>query len=164
MTKPKAVPTAHATNIELAKFANAQASFICEAMLDFAATDGKTYSKLVIVIVKRDAQNKALETVKYFMDITPAKVLFHDLWLGTLHDEHSEYKALHGTERGLKISPVDGGVYRFSVMNKSDGESESLYFDLNRFQVRCLARSILDYLQSWQMSTMIAEQIYARKR
>ena len=86
----------------------------------------------------------------------------HDLWIGTL-DEHSEYKVLHGTERALKITPLDAGAYRFSVMNKSDGESESLYFDLSKFQTRCLARSVLDYLHSWQISTMIAEQIYAHK-
>ena len=161
MTTPKAVPTTQHSNVELAKFANAQASFIVEAMLDFAATDGKTYNKIVLVIVKRDAQNKALATVRYFLDVAPAKVLFHDLWLGALHNEHSEYKALHGTERGLKITPLDAGAYayRFSVMNKSDGEAESLYFDLSKFQVRCLARTVLDYLHAWE----IASAIYKRK-
>ncbi len=133
-------------------------------MLDFAATDGKTYNKIVLVIVKRDAQNKALETVHYFLDLPNAKVLFHDLWLGALHNEHSEYKVLHGTERALKITPLDAGAYRLSVMNKTDGESESLYFDLSRFQTRCLSRTVLDYLRGWQMSAMIAEQIYAHKQ
>ena len=42
MTTPKSAPTAHANNIELAKFANKTASFITEALLDFAATDGNT--------------------------------------------------------------------------------------------------------------------------
>ena len=159
MNEVKAVQTAQHSNVDLYKTANKTASFITEAMLDFAATDGKTYNKVVIVIVKRDAQNKALATVRYFLDIAPAKVLMHDLWIGTL-DEHSEFKKLHGTERALKMTPLDAaGAYRFSVMNKSDGESESLYFDLSRFQTRCLARSVLDYLHSWQ----IASAIYKRK-
>jgi hypothetical protein len=161
MTTPKSAPPAHTNNIELAKFANKTASFITEAMLDFAATDGKTYNKIVLVIVKRDAQNKAEATVRYFLDIAPSKVLFHDLWLGALHNEHSEYKVLHGTQRALNITSLDGGAYRFSVMNKGDGESERMYFDLSKFQTRCLSRSVLDDLHSWQMSQMIAFAIYA---
>ena len=159
MTTLKSAPTVHTHNIELYKTANKTASFITEAMLDFAATDGKTYNKIVLVIVRRSASNKALATVRYFLDLPNAKVLFHDLWLGALHNEHSEYKALHGTERALKITPLDAGAYRFSVMNKTDGESESLYFDLSRFQVRCLARMVLDHLNWWQ----IASAIYKRK-
>ena len=156
MNTPKAVSTAHTSNIELYKTANKQASFIAEAMLDFAATDGKTYNKVVLVLVKRDAQNKAIATVRYFLDIAPAKVLFHDLWLGALHNEHSEYKVLHGTERALKMTPLDNpGAYRVSVMNKADGETESLYFDLSRFQVRCLARMVLDHLNWWQIASAI---------
>ena len=155
MTTPKAVPTAHTNNVELYKTANKQASFIAEAMLDFAATDGKTYNKILLVIVKRDAQNKAIATVRYFLDVASAKVLFHDLWLGALHNDHSEFKQLHGTERALNITSLDGGAYRFSVMNKSDGESESLYFDLSRFQVRCLARMVLDHLNWWQIASAI---------
>ena len=89
MTTPKAVPTAQHSNIELYKTANKTASFIAEAMLDFAATDGKTYNKIVLVIVKRSESNKALATVRYFLDIAPAKVLMHDLWLGALHDDWS---------------------------------------------------------------------------
>ena len=50
MTEVKAAPTAHTNNVELFQTANKQASFITEAMLDFAATDGKTYNKVVIVI------------------------------------------------------------------------------------------------------------------
>ena len=91
MNTPKSVPTAHANNIELAKFANKTVSFIIEAMLDFAATDGKTYNKIVLVLVQRNAQNKALATVRYFLDIAPAKVIFHDLWNGILNDDYSEY-------------------------------------------------------------------------
>ena len=164
MNIPKSVPTAHANNIELAKFANKTASFFTEALLDRKADDGKTYNKVVLVIVKRDESNKALATVRYFLDIAPAKIIFHDLLIGALHDEHSEYKKLHGTERGLRITSLDGGAYRFSVMNKSDGEAESLYFDLSKFQTRCLARTVLDYLHSWQMSQMIADAIYAHKQ
>ncbi len=149
------VPTAHANNVELAKFANKTASFFCEIF----QTESGEIAKIVRVIVKRSESNKALATVRYFLDIAPAKVLFHDLWLGALHNDHSEYKVLHGTERSLKIAPLDGGAYRFSLMNKSDGEAESLYFDLSRFQTRCLARTVLDYLQAWQ----IGSAIYKRK-
>ena len=155
MTTPKAVPTAQHSNIELYKTANKTASFIVEAMLDRKADDGKTYNKIVIVLVKRSESNKALATVRYFLDIAPAKIIFHDLLIGALHDEHSEFKQLHGTERGLRITSLDGGAYRISVMNKSDGESESLYFDLSRFQVRCLARTVLDHLQAWQIASAI---------
>jgi len=105
MNTPKSAPTAHTNNIELYKTANKTASFIVEAMLDFAATDGKTYNKVVLVLVKRSESNKALETVRYFLDVAPAKVLFHDLWLSALHDEHSEYKVLHGTERDCDPIP-----------------------------------------------------------
>ena len=163
MTTPKAVPTVHTHNVELYKTANKTASFIAEALLDRKADDGKTYNKVVLVIVKRDESNKALATVRYFLDIAPAKVLMHDLGIGTL-DEHSEYKVLHGTERALKITHLNAEAYRVSLMNKSDGESESLYFDLSKFQTRCLARTVLDYLQAWQMSQMIADAIYAHKQ
>ena len=163
MTEIQSVPTAHTSNVELAKFANKTASFFVEAMLDRKADDGKTYNKIVLVIVKRSESNKALATVRYFLDIAPVKVLMHDLWIGTL-DEHSEFKKLHGTERALKITPLDTGAYRFSHMNNSEGESESLYFDLSKFQTRCLACTVMDHLKSWQMSQMIADAIYAHKQ
>ena len=79
-------------NVELYKTANAQASFICEAMLGFKADEGQTYNKIVVVIVKRDSQNKAESTVCYFLDVPAAKVLCHDLWEGALHEEHDEFK------------------------------------------------------------------------
>jgi len=68
---PKAVHAAQA-NIELFKTANAQASFICEAMLGFQAENGEIYNKVVLVIVKRDHDNKAQKTVRYFVDIPRA--------------------------------------------------------------------------------------------
>jgi hypothetical protein len=155
---PKAVPTTQHSNIELYKTANKTASFIADAMLDRKADDGKTHNKILLVIIKRDGQNKALATVRYFLDIAPAKVLFHDLWIGALHNDHNEFKLSHGTERGLRITSLDGGAYRVSLMNKSDGEALNLYFDLSRFQVRCLSRAVLDHLQAWE----IASAIYKR--
>lgn len=154
MDTPKAVPTAHSHNVELFKTANAQASFICEAMLGFKAENGETINKLVLVIVKRDSHDKALQTVRYYLDIPAAKVLCHDLWDGTLTEEHSEYKKLAGKERALSIKPQDGG-HRFSVMNVEGETKERLYFDLSRFQVRCFARVVLDYLHCYELAQAI---------
>ena len=154
---PKAVPTAHSNNVELYKTANAQASFICEAMLGWKAENGETYNKIVVVIVKRDSDHHALQTVRYFLDIPAAKVLMHDLWEGTLTDEHSEYKRLSGKERALSIKPQDSG-YRFSVMNTEAETKDRLYFDLNRFQARCLARVVLDYLHCHELVEAIRKE------
>lgn len=152
---PKAAPTAHSHNVELFKTANAQASFICEAMLDFHAENGETYDKVVLVIVKRDSDHHALQTVRYYLDIPAAKVLCHDLWDGALTEEHSEFKKLSGKERALSIKPLDGGGYRFSLLNVEGETKDRLYFDLNRFQTRCLARVVLDYLHCYELAAAI---------
>jgi hypothetical protein len=144
-------------NVELYKTANAQASFICEAMLGFKADDGQTYNKIVLVIVKRDSQNKAETTVRYFLDVPAAKVLCHDLWEGALHEEHSEFKKRGNTQRALEIVPTEGNAYRFTIMNDESGEKQRLFFELNRFQTRCLTRTVLDYLQAWELATVIQD-------
>lgn len=151
MNTPKAAPAQH-PNVELFKTANAQASFIAEALLGFKAENGETYNKLVLAIVKRDHDNKALQTVRYFVDIPSAKVICHDLWEGTLTEEKSEYKRLSGKERALSIKPLDAGGYRFSVMNVEGETKDRLYFDLDRFKCRCLARTVLDYLHCWELA------------
>ena len=153
MNTPQAIPTT--TNVELYKTANAQASFICEAMLGFKADDGQTYNKIVLVIVKRDANDKAEATVRYFMDVPAAKVLCHDLWEGALHDEHSEFKKRGNTQRALKIGPIEVNGYKFSVMNDEGGEKQWLFFDLSCFQTRCLSRTVLDHLGVWEMASML---------
>lgn len=55
---PKAFPTTHSNNVELYKTANAQASFICEAMLGWKAENGETYNKVVLVIELAEAIRK----------------------------------------------------------------------------------------------------------
>ena len=142
-------------NVELYKTANAQASFICEAMLGFKADEGQTYNKIVVVIVKRDSQNKAESTVRYFLDVPAAKVLCHDLWEGALHEGHDEFKKRGNTQRALKIEPIEGGAYKCTIMNDEGSEKQWLFFDLNRFQMRCLAQTALDYLQAWELATVI---------
>ena len=156
MNTPKSAPTAHTNNVELYKTANKTASFIAEAMLDFAVTDGKTYNKIVFVIVKRDAQNKAEATVRYFLDIAPSKVLFHDLWHDTLSDEHNEFKQRGNVTRALKITQ-NGDGYRISVMNAEHGDKAWLFFDLSQFQVRCLARTVLDHLHCYELAMAIQQ-------
>ena len=154
MNDVKSAPTAHTNNIELFKTANKTASFICEALLDFKAYDGRTYNKIMLVLVKRDAQNKALETIRYFLDIAPAKVLFHDLWHDTLSDEHNEFKQRGNVTRALKITQ-NGDGYRISVMNAEHGDKAWLFFDLSKFQVRCLARTVLDHLHCHELAMAI---------
>jgi hypothetical protein len=144
---------------ELFKTANVQASFIAEALLDHVATDGTIYNKVILTIVKRTPQNKAESTMKYFVDIAPAKVVFHDLWTDALGGDHSEFKKHGNLERALNINPIADG-YRFSVMNKTaGGESGSLYFDLTRFQARCLARSVLDHLTARELAKMFSRPL-----
>ena len=58
MNTPKAVSTAHTSNIELYKTANKQASFIAEAMLDRKADDGKTYGKIKELNILTPNQHK----------------------------------------------------------------------------------------------------------
>jgi len=148
-------PKATHSNIELFKTANAQASFICEALLGFVAENGETYNKVVLVIVKRDSDHHALQTVRYYLDIPAAKVLMHDLWESALTEEHGEYKKLSGKERALSIKPLDGGGYRFSLLNVEGETKDRLYFDLNRFQTRCLARVVVDHLHCYELAEAI---------
>lgn len=51
--------------VELYKTANARTSFICEALLGHKAQDGTEYNKIPLILVLRDANNKAETTVKY---------------------------------------------------------------------------------------------------
>jgi molybdopterin synthase catalytic subunit len=147
--------------VEIYKTANAQASFICEAMLNHRTDDGKVYNKVVLVIVKRDANHKALETVKYYIDLPSAKVIFDDIWRGELAAEYKEYKQSNATERALNITSTDDETYRVSVMNKGTQTSQRLFFDLTRFQARCLARQVLDYLHCHELATIVASELHA---
>ena len=67
---------------ELYETANARTSFICESLLGYTAQDGKQCDKIALVLVLRDGQNKAQQTVKYFLDVPTAKVLMTDLFHG----------------------------------------------------------------------------------
>lgn len=154
MTTPKSAPTAQ-TNVELIKFANAQASFICEAMLGVVAEDGNVYNKVVLVLVKRNSENKAEQTLRYWIDIPIAKVLMHDLWTGGLTAKYDEFKRRGNVQRALKVSPTDDGGYQVSVMNAENGDKQWLYFDMSRLQARALARTVLDYLSHYELASMI---------
>jgi hypothetical protein len=94
--------------VELYKAANAQTSLICEAMLDQLGTDGQVYNKIGLVLVLRDKSNKALKTLRYYLDIPVAKVLFHDLWEGKLGEEYKEFKKTGGNkERAFQVSTAE---------------------------------------------------------
>ena len=137
-------------SLELIKFANAQTSLICEA-IGYAGKDGKWHNKIGLVMVLRDAQNKAVKTLRYYVDIPSVKVLCHDLWNLRLKDEVNEYKKTEKAERALRITPKEQS-YRFSVMNTVEGKKESLYFDLSQNQARQMAITVLDYLRAYEMA------------
>ena len=72
------------TNHQIYKTANAEASFICEAMLDFKADNGQIYNKICLVIIRHGQENRAEQTLRFYLDLAPAKVVCHDLWIGSL--------------------------------------------------------------------------------
>jgi hypothetical protein len=125
--------------VELYKVANAQISLICEAMLGHIGSDGQVYNKIGLVLVLRDNRNKALKTLRYYLDIPAAKVLFYDIWESKLGGEYKEFKKTGGNkERAFQISTSEGGGYRIAIMNNSGSERERLYFQLSQSEVRQL--------------------------
>jgi hypothetical protein len=128
-------------------------------MLGQPGSDGQIYNKIGLVLVLRDNTNKALKTLHYYLDIPAAKVLCHDLWESKLCGEYKEFKKTgENKERAFQISSNEGGGYRISMMNSSDGgERERLYFELNQSEARQLAITVLDYLRAYEMAKAIAE-------
>ncbi|RLI46567.1 hypothetical protein DRO69_02780 [Candidatus Bathyarchaeota archaeon] len=140
---------------ELYKTANARTSFICESLLGYTAQDGKQYDKIALVLVLRGADNKAQQTVRYFLDVPTAKVLAHDLFAGELRDEFKEYKQHNGKQRALSIKQHEN-VYRVSIMNSNGGEDKhSLYFDITAWQARELAISVLDHIKHYELARLM---------
>jgi hypothetical protein len=110
---------------ELYKTANAQTSLISEAMLGQPGFDGQVYNKIGLVLVLRDNTNKALKTLRYYLDIPAAKVLCHDLWESKLDGEYKEFKKTGGNkERAFQISSNEGGGQ--AVGNYGAGLFESI--------------------------------------
>ena len=143
--------------VEIYKAANAQTLFACEAMLGNVSSDGKKYDRVNLVIVLKDGQNKALKTMRYYLDIPAAKVLCSDLWQGKLHEEYSEFKKTDKAERALNFSPLKEGGYRVTIMNSnSDGSRDRLYFPLSTLQARQMAISVLDYLRVQELAGALA--------
>lgn len=136
----------------LYKTANAQISFVCEAMLE-AEKDGKTFSKIALILIQRDQCNKAIATVRYFLDLPMAKVLFHDLWMNRLSAEVKEFKKFNGQEKAVSIAPKEGG-YRVAIMNKeaNSQERKNLFFDMPGMGARALAITVLDHLRAWEIA------------
>ena len=146
-------------NKELFKIANNTVSFIAENFLGFKADDGQIFDKIALLLIKRDNANRAIQTLRYYLDIPACKVLCHDLWTGALHQEYSEFKKRGNTQRALNIDPLDeSGAYRIGIMNQTsqDAEQERLFFDLNRFNSRAFARTVLDFLNYEQMARQLA--------
>ena len=141
---------------ELYKTANARTSFICESLLGYTAQDGKQYDKIALVFVLRGPDNKAQQTVRYFLDVPTVKVLMTDLFDGELRDEFSEFKQHGGKQRALTIKLNDDG-YRVSIMNSNGGdEKQSLYFDISAWQARELAITVLDCIRNYELAKMLA--------
>ena len=147
------------SNKELFKLANNTVSFIAENFLGFKADDGQVIDKIALLLIKRDSDNRATQTLRYYLDIPACKVLCHDLWIGALHAEHDEFKKRGSTQRALRIEPLDeSGAYRIGIMNQAsqEAEQERLFFDLNRFNSRAFARTVLDFLTYEQMARQLA--------
>lgn len=141
---------------ELYKTANARTSFICESLLGYRAQDGTEYNKIAFVLVLRGADNKAQQTVRYFLDVPTAKVLMTDLFHGELHNEYSGFKQHGGKQRALTIKLNDDG-YRVSIMNSNGGdEKQSLYFDISTWQAKELAITVLDHIRNYELSKILA--------
>ena len=141
---------------ELFKTGTSKTIFICEALMDSPGSDDKVYNKINLIIVLRDENNKAVKTVRYFLDVPVAKVIFHDLWHLALKENYDEYKKSGGNERAVQISPTELG-YRISILNSTGGDAKDrLYFDLTNFQIRQLARELLDYLRLHELAFVIS--------
>lgn len=155
-------------NVELFKTANAQTSLICEAMLGRSDLNGKLYNKIGLILVLRDEKNKAVKTLRYYLDVPSAKVIFHDLWVGTFPKKYSEFKKGNGMERALNINLQDNGMYQFSVLNtkkdlKKGEERQNLYFNLNTFQVRQMAITVLDHLKNYELALALAPILQSKR-
>lgn len=146
------------SNTELFKTANAQVSLVVEALLD-GEKDGKSYSKIAFVLIKRDEGNRAIITCRYFADVPSIKVLAWDLFQGRLAEEYNEYKRYSGNERAFKITPSDK-AYRISLLNKEpSGKTQSLFFDLPRVLARQMAIEIGDFLRNRELAKAITEAL-----
>lgn len=157
MPQAKGIPMTAQTQkyaVELFKTANREISFIAEAWLDHVLPDGTIISKVALILVKRDGQNKAVQTVKYWLDLPTAKVIFNDLWNNALTDTWNEYKQRAGSQKAIDIEPQDEG-YQLRVMNKDNGEMQRLFFNLTTFQARALAITVIDHLRAWELAKAI---------
>ena len=142
---------------ELYKTANAQSSFICEAILAHADQSGKVYNKIGFVLVLRDPNNKALKTLRYYLDIPAAKVLFHNMWEDKMPADYKEFKNTTKGERGLSISKAEDGGYRIFIMNSNEGkERDKLYFIISKLQARQLAITVVDHLRAHELAAALA--------
>lgn len=86
-------------------------------MLGFQAENGEIYNKVVLVIVKRDHDNKAQKTVRYFVDIPSAKVICHDRLLRRANvalpsPSHPSEKAESGKVRSMEAVDLDSLLSR----------------------------------------------------
>lgn len=135
-------------------------------MLGIVANNGKVYNKIGLILVLRDEKNKAVKTLRYYLDVPTAKVIFNDLWEGTLPRKYSEFKKGPVAERALNITLNEKGFYQFSVMNvkkEKDGEDkQNLYFNLTRFQARQLAVCVLDHLKNQELAQAIVRVLKTR--
>jgi len=90
------------------------------------------------------------------LDVPVAKIVFHDLQIGSLHDDFDDFKKLGNRERALRITPLDAGAYRFSLQYRENGQDwQRLFFDLPRMGIRCLSRTVLDYLSNHELAAAI---------
>lgn len=143
-------------NNELYKIANAQTSLIIEALLGNKDKEGRVYNKIALTMVLRDQSNKATKTLRYYLDVPVAKVLFHDIWNGDLREEYQEFKSGTTTERGLKITLLEKG-YRISIINKdlTLDKKDWLYFNLSSREARQIAITILDHLNAHELALAV---------
>ena len=144
-------------NNNLLGFHNKSHSLYVEILLK-----GKKKNKVCLTLVERDDKDKAKDTVQFYLDISVAVVLSHDLWDGTFFVPNnpsydvrgfSSYKEFNGTKRGLFL---DRNPLRVTIQNTTgDTDKKEHFFNLSMFQARQLARTIIDYMRAVQTAFML---------
>src|SRR3990172_3162862 len=110
--------------------------------------NGEKYTKLVISILKRDSDNKAVQTVTFFLDFPLARLWFTDLAKPQFEGEMQQFKSHHDTQRGIKVT-ARGTKVRLSILEQKDSNKKSLYLELDREEARTISLEVLCFLENY---------------
>ena len=163
---------------EIYKTANAQTSFIITANFGLIREKGDKEiesDKLLYTMVQRDANNKAIKTLKFWQDLPQALYLMRLIDSGALFKsskDQYEYKKTEKVNRAFKVSMKDKGeekgkAVRFVIeeISKDKKEDKSfLYFDLTPKDARMMSHYVYLVIQFYMNAYMLRQLLKPNKK